>query len=70
VAYDEATKTWITVGPNGTDVSFDDGRNWKAVHPDASLHEAADADRNWNALSLPYVVGPKGRIGKLDRVQK
>ena len=67
VAYDEATKTWITVGPNGTDVSTDDGKNWKAVHPDASLHEAADADRNWNALSLPYVVGPKGRIGKLDR---
>jgi len=66
VAYDEATKTWITVGPNGTDVSTDDGKNWKAVHPDASLHEAADADRNWNALSLPYVVGPKGRIGKLE----
>jgi hypothetical protein len=70
VAYDLDSKTWITVGPNGTDVSTDDGRNWKAVHPDASLHEAADADRNWNALSLPYVVGPHGRIGKLDRVQK
>jgi photosystem II stability/assembly factor-like uncharacterized protein len=67
VAYDEATKIWITVGPNGTDVSSDDGRNWKAVHPDAALHEAADADRNWNALSLPFVVGPHGRIGKLDR---
>jgi photosystem II stability/assembly factor-like uncharacterized protein len=67
VAYYSAAKTWITVGPNGTDVSVDDGRNWKAVHPDVSLHEAADADRNWNALSLPYVVGPKGRIGKLDR---
>ncbi len=66
VAYDSATKTWITVGPNGTDVSTDDGRNWKAVHPDANLHETADADRNWNALSLPYVVGPKGRIGKLE----
>jgi hypothetical protein len=66
VAYDEAAKTWITVGPNGTDVSVDDGRNWKAVHPDAGLHEAADADRNWNALSLPYVVGPHGRIGKLE----
>ena len=25
-----------------------------------------DADRNWNALSLPFVVGPHGRIGKLD----
>ncbi len=66
VVYDEAAKTWITVGANGTDISTDDGRNWRAVHPDAALHEAADADRNWNALSLPFVVGPKGRIGKLD----
>ena len=24
-----------------------------------------DADKNWNALSLPFVVGPHGRIGKL-----
>lgn len=66
VAYDAFAKTWITVGPNGTDISTDDGRNWKAVHPDPALHEAPDADRNWNALSLPYVVGPHGRIGKLD----
>jgi photosystem II stability/assembly factor-like uncharacterized protein len=66
VAYDDATKTWITVGPNGTDVSTDDGRNWRALHPDPALHEAPDADRNWNALSLPFVVGPHGRIGKLD----
>src|SRR6185437_10696939 len=58
VAYDSSAKTWITVGPNGTDISTDDGRNWHPVHPDAALHEAADADRNWNALSLPFVVGP------------
>ncbi|WP_109488394.1 hypothetical protein [Occallatibacter savannae] len=66
VAFDPATKIWITVGPNGTDSSTDDGRNWHPVHPDPALHEPADADRNWNALSLPYVVGPKGRIGRLD----
>ena len=66
VAYDPGTKTWITVGPNGTDISTDDGRNWRPVHPDSALHEAPDADRNWNALSLPYVVGPHGRIGRLD----
>lgn len=66
VAYDSSTKTWITVGPNGTDISADDGRNWRPVHPDPDLHEPEDADRNWNALSLPYVVGPKGRIGRLD----
>lgn len=66
VAYDPTTRTWITVGPNGTDISTDDGKNWHALHPDPTLHEASDADRNWNALSLPFVVGPHGRIGKLD----
>ena len=66
VAYDAATKTWITVGPNGTDISTDDGRNWRALHPEAAMHEAPDADRDWNALSLPFVVGPHGRIGKLN----
>jgi photosystem II stability/assembly factor-like uncharacterized protein len=66
VAYDADAKTWITVGPNGTDISADDGKNWRALHPDATMHEAADADRNWNALSLPFVVGPHGRIGKLN----
>jgi photosystem II stability/assembly factor-like uncharacterized protein len=70
VAYDEKTKTWITVGPNGTDISTDDGHNWRPVHPDAALHEPPDADRNWNALSLPYVVGPHGRIGKLDEAAR
>jgi photosystem II stability/assembly factor-like uncharacterized protein len=66
VAYDQNLKLWITVGPNGTDVSADDGRNWRPIRPSAALHESPNADRNWNALSLPYVVGPKGRIGKLD----
>ncbi len=66
VAYDAETKTWISVGPNGTDISIDDGKNWKAIQPNPALHEAADADKHWNAISLPFVVGPKGRIGKLD----
>jgi photosystem II stability/assembly factor-like uncharacterized protein len=66
VAYDADAKTWITVGPNGTDISTDDGKNWRALHPDAVSHEAPDADRSWNALSLPFVVGPHGRIGKLN----
>lgn len=66
VAYDSSTKSWITVGPNGTDISTDDGKNWRPLRPSAALHEAPDADRNWNALSLPFVVGPHGRIGKLD----
>jgi hypothetical protein len=63
VAYDAATNTWITVGPSGTDISTDDGLNWRALKPAPT--EAPDADKNWNALSLPFVVGPKGRIGKL-----
>jgi hypothetical protein len=63
VAYDPPSKTWITVGPNGTDISTDDGRNWRPLHP--SPNEPADADQHWNALSLPFVVGPHGRIGRL-----
>jgi hypothetical protein len=66
VAYDADAKAWITVGPNGTDISIDDGKNWRALHPDPASHEADDADKNWNALSLPFVVGPHGRIGKLN----
>jgi hypothetical protein len=60
VAYDAAAKMWIAVGPNGTDVSTDDGVNWHAVTGDGS-----GADKDWNALSLPFVVGSKGRIGVL-----
>ena len=63
VAYDSATRTWITVGPNGTDISTDDGRNWRPLTPTAQ--DDKDADKDWNALSLPFVVGPRGRIGKL-----
>jgi hypothetical protein len=65
VAYDTATKTWITVGPNGTDISTDDGRNWHALKPDPAFNDTPDADQHWNALSLPYVVGPHGRIATL-----
>ncbi len=63
VAYDSTSKTWITVGPNGTDISRDDGKNWTALKPTAS--DPSDSDKSWNALSLPFVVGPNGRIGKL-----
>ncbi len=63
VAYEKQANTWITVGPNGTDISTDDGRNWRALKP--GLGDAPDADSHWNALSLPFVVGPHGRIGVL-----
>jgi hypothetical protein len=63
VAYDAPNNTWITVGPNGTDISADDGRIWRSLTPNHT--DTPDADKNWNALSLPFAVGPKGRIGKL-----
>jgi photosystem II stability/assembly factor-like uncharacterized protein len=71
VAYDVNSRMWITVGPNGTDVSSDQGRTWKPLAPDATKGDTADADQHWNALALPWVVGSKGRIGKLreDAVQ-
>ena len=65
VAYDVNSRLWITVGPNGTDVSADSGRSWKPLNPDPARGDTADADQHWNALALPWVVGPKGRIGKL-----
>ena len=63
VAYDARLRSWVTVGPNGTDVSIDDGLNWHALLPQAG--DDPNADKQWNALSLPYVVGPHGRIGRL-----
>ena len=63
VAYDAGARTWVTVGPNGTDISTDNGLNWRPLRPMPG--DAPDTDRNWNALALPWVVGPHGRIGKL-----
>jgi len=54
VAWDAQDKEWIAVGTNGSDVSFDDGKTWQFLD-----------SGNWNALSLPWVVGPEGRIAKL-----
>lgn len=54
VAWSSDAKAWIAAGTNGSDISHDDGKTWQPLD-----------DGNWNALSLPYVVGPKGRIGKL-----
>ncbi|MGB7168437.1 MAG: hypothetical protein WA374_00060 [Acidobacteriaceae bacterium] len=55
VAWDAKARAWIAVGTNGSDISYDDGRTWVRLD-----------DSNWNALSLPWVVGPNGRIAKLD----
>jgi photosystem II stability/assembly factor-like uncharacterized protein len=55
VAYDASLKVWIAVGTNGSDISRDDGKTWETLD-----------DGNWNALSLPFVVGPNGRIARLN----
>jgi hypothetical protein len=65
VAYEAVHKTWIAVGPNGTDISTDHGRRWRPLVPSSKDGDVRGADRNWNAISLPYVVGSDGRIGKL-----
>jgi photosystem II stability/assembly factor-like uncharacterized protein len=57
VQYSSETGRWIAVGPGGTDLSKDDGKDWAAV--------TGDAVTGWNAVSLPFVVGEKGKIGKL-----
>jgi hypothetical protein len=55
VQWSEPLKLWITAGTNGSDVSRDDGRTWQPLD-----------NGNWNALSLPFIVGPKGRIARLN----
>jgi photosystem II stability/assembly factor-like uncharacterized protein len=55
VAWGEHIQAWIAVGPNGSDISRDDGRTWKRL-------DSGD----WNALSMPWAAGPKGRIASLD----
>ena len=55
VQWSESEKLWITVGTNGSDISRDDGKTWQPLD-----------NGNWNALSLPFVVGPNGRIARLN----
>ena len=64
VAYEPLHKFWITVGPNGTDVSTDDGIHWHALQNNVGSSPASDPQ--WTSLSLPFAAGPHGRIGKLD----
>jgi photosystem II stability/assembly factor-like uncharacterized protein len=54
VAWYATEGVWITVGSNGSDISYDDGQTWQWLD-----------SGNWNALSLPWAVGPDGQIGKL-----
>jgi photosystem II stability/assembly factor-like uncharacterized protein len=54
VAWDAVQHVWIAAGPNGSDVSAD-ARAWRPLD-----------DGVWNAIALPWIVGPNGRIAKLD----
>ena len=55
VTWDADVNAWIAVGTNGSDISWNGGRTWKPLD-----------DANWNALSLPWAVGPNGQIGKIN----
>jgi photosystem II stability/assembly factor-like uncharacterized protein len=55
VQWSESLRAWITVGTNGSDISRDDGKTWQPLD-----------NGNWNALSLPFVVGPNGRIARMN----
>lgn len=55
VEWSKSLKLWITVGTNGSDISRDDGKTWQPLD-----------EGNWNALSLPFVVGPNGRIARIN----
>ena len=55
VQWSASVQAWIAVGTNGSDISRDDGRTWQPLD-----------NGNWNAISLPFVVGPDGRIGHLN----
>jgi len=64
IAYYAAAGSWLAVGQSGVDASSDDGKTW---HPLASVSGSSkDAAPNWSALSLPFVVGDKGQIGKMN----
>jgi hypothetical protein len=55
VQWSDAVRIWITVGTNGSDMSRDNGATWQLLD-----------DGNWNALSLPFAVGPNGKIARLN----
>ncbi len=55
VQYSTALNLWVTAGANGSDISRDDGKTWQPLD-----------NGNWNALSLPFAVGPNGHIARLN----
>ena len=43
------------MGPNGSHISYDDGKTWKRFD-----------GVGWSALSLPWAVGLEGKIAMLN----
>ena len=58
VVFDRETRAWIAAGTTGADVSKDDGATWTTL--------PTGDQTGWNAIALPYLVGSKGKIGKLQ----
>jgi hypothetical protein len=54
VAWSAELSLWIAAGTSGSDLSADDGKTWTPID-----------NGKWNALSLPFVVGPAGRIARI-----
>jgi photosystem II stability/assembly factor-like uncharacterized protein len=55
VAWSVRGRAWVAVGPNGVDVSSDDGKSWIPLRQEGG-----------NAVSLPWLVGPRGRLVRID----
>jgi photosystem II stability/assembly factor-like uncharacterized protein len=55
IVYLPRRHAWIATGTNGSDISMDNGMNWKAFD-----------SGSYNALSGVWAVGPKGRIARLQ----
>jgi hypothetical protein len=54
VGWDPGENAWIAAGTTGSDISHDGGRTWQPFSPEG-----------WNAVSLPFAVGEKGKVGRL-----
>ena len=54
VGWDPGESAWIAAGTTGSDISRDGGRTWQPFSPEG-----------WNAVSLPFAVGEKGKVGRL-----
>ena len=61
VAYVAKLKAWIAVGTSGSDISTDDGTNWKRF--DTGAYNAISFVRSGDG----WAVGPRGHIGRFSR---